>query len=120
MNQLWRQRGSATNALPNLQLLLAVVQDADRLDAIGAISIARCLTFGGARGRVLHNSLMPPCDPVALTKEAYQDERVQQTTINHFYEKLQRLRVRARQGEPPEVLLRLRLFLHPHLPASRT
>ncbi|KNC75187.1 hypothetical protein SARC_12281 [Sphaeroforma arctica JP610] len=65
---------------------LSVVQDADRLDAIGAIGVARCLTFGGRFNRVLYDPQVPP--RINMTKEQYQDTTVQQTTINHFHEKL--------------------------------
>jgi uncharacterized protein len=51
--------------------------------------VARCLTFGGHFGRTLHDPSMPPrCD---LTKEAYMTGSQQQTTINHFHEKLFKL-----------------------------
>eukprot|EP00891_Asterochloris_glomerata_P004611 jgi/Astpho2/4611/fgenesh1_pm.00067_%23_39_t len=66
--------------------VLAAVQDADRLDAIGAIGIARCFTFGGRFSRVLHDPAVPPADHV--TRAVYTDAKRQQTTLNHFHEKL--------------------------------
>jgi len=61
-----------------------VVQDADRLDAIGAIGIARTFAYGGCYGREIYN---PYCPPVLHENfEAY--KKNQSHTINHFYEKL--------------------------------
>lgn len=63
---------------------LDIVQDADRLDAIGAIGIARAFTYGGYKNRVLYDPEIPA--EVNLSKEAYKNSTA--PTINHFYEKL--------------------------------
>lgn len=66
------------------QIELQIVRDADRLDAIGAIGIARAFHFGGARNRKLYHEDL---NPVMHTDfESYANDKSH--TINHFYEKL--------------------------------
>lgn len=67
---------------------LEVVQDADRLDAIGAIGIARAFHYGGFKNREIYNPDIPV--DANLNKEAYKNTTA--PSLNHFYEKLLLLR----------------------------
>lgn len=74
--------GNFTSGFHSLEL--AVVQDADRLDAIGAIGVARAFHYGGFKNRELYNPAIPP--NLNMTKEQYKTSTA--PTLNHFYEKL--------------------------------
>jgi uncharacterized protein len=63
---------------------LDIVQDADRLDAIGAIGIARTFNYGGFKNRTLYNPMIAP--KMNMSKEEYKNTEA--PTLNHFYEKL--------------------------------
>ncbi|MEC0238541.1 HD domain-containing protein [Paenibacillus dokdonensis] len=64
-----------------------VVQDADRLDALGAVGIARTFVYSGAKGRIIHD---PGLSEEILAQEDYRSSN--KTAIYHFYEKLLKLK----------------------------
>lgn len=86
---------------------LEVIQDADRLDAIGAVGIARCFNYGGFKNRPLYNPEIYP--DLNQTKEAYKNSEA--PTINHFYEKLLLLKDRMNTATGREIAADRHLYM---------
>lgn len=89
----------------------AIVQDADRLDAIGAIGIARAFTYGGFKNREIFNPEIPPARN--MSKEDY--KKNSSPTINHFYEKLLLLKDQMNTETGRQIALERHSFMELYL-----
>lgn len=87
------------------------VQDADRLDAIGAIGIARTFAYGGAKGRSMYDPDIPPT--MHQDKDSYHKDNGH--TINHFYEKLLLVKDRLNTKSAKQIAEGRHAFLEKYL-----
>ena len=85
-----------------------IIQDADRLDAIGAIGIARTFAFGGSRGRNIYDpTIQPRMELAECDYKTYEG-----TTVNHFYEKLFLLKDRMNTETAKKIAEQRDRFMH--------
>lgn len=103
-------KGGQTEA-PVRSLEFNIVQDADRLDALGAIGIARCFSYGGFRGRPLYDPRIKPRQE--MTPEEYRQNAG--PSINHFYEKLLLLKDRMHTATGMEIAAERHRFMEDFL-----
>lgn len=101
----------ASQASAGLSIEGQIVQDADKLDALGAIGIARCFAFGGRKGQPLHDPDLRPRE--SLTAHSYRSGK--QSSLNHFHEKLFKLKEMLHTPEARGIAEKRHAFLQDFL-----
>ncbi|MGI6578778.1 MAG: HD domain-containing protein [Saccharofermentanales bacterium] len=98
-----------SDSVPMTSIEGMIVQDADRLDAVGAIGIARCFAFGAKINNEIFNPEIPA--RVNISGEEYKDHSQKTTAINHFFEKLFVLKDLYNLEEAKKIGLERHLFM---------
>jgi uncharacterized protein len=96
LNISWRKELENKDFVEQNQVELNIVRDADRLDAIGAIGIARCFAYSGAKYRPLYVESIKPIKNITAAQYNQQAVKNESTAINHFHEKLLSLKDRMK------------------------